>query len=330
MPGPPAGRTPVTTPPHQLTPHPCPPAPSSNLTDSHIVGAPHFPATGPARARAPHDGGILSALRKEHPAGEPHPPPAAHRPPAGPYAPPPAPRARALACSFGRGSKAPATLGPVNADIAAGEFVCVVGPSDCGKSALLRIAAELVRPTEGALEIRASADRPHRRGPRHPRIHRPEGRVEVRVPRRPGAGRTARRRPVRPEAAPAGTGRRGRLPARLHPHGRHVLRRRPQGRPGLGRRAGPAARRRRVDPDLGAVAPDRPGGTGRSERAPRTGSGRPTARPVSPRVHRCRRTGSSTAVSPRRRSATGYGSRHDEGPDPQGIRAFVFSSGDRI
>ncbi|UKY55401.1 ABC transporter ATP-binding protein [Streptomyces inhibens] len=69
-------------------------------------------------------------------------------------------RARALARSFGRGSKALAALGPVDVDIAPGEFVCVVGPSGCGKSTLLRIAAGLLRPSAGELELRASADRP--------------------------------------------------------------------------------------------------------------------------------------------------------------------------
>ena len=95
--------------------------------------------------------------------GEPHPSPAPTRPAgdrAEPAAPPPALRARALTRTFGRGSKAVAALGPLDLDIAAGEFVCVVGPSGCGKSTLLRIAAGLLRPGAGELELRASADHP--------------------------------------------------------------------------------------------------------------------------------------------------------------------------
>ncbi|MFJ9467076.1 ABC transporter ATP-binding protein [Streptomyces caniferus] len=69
-------------------------------------------------------------------------------------------RARALARSFGRGSAALAALGPLDAEIAPGECVCLVGPSGCGKSTLLRIAAGLLRPSEGELEVRTSAGRP--------------------------------------------------------------------------------------------------------------------------------------------------------------------------
>ena len=49
-------------------------------------------------------------------------------------------------------------LGPVDLDVAAGEFVCIVGPSGCGKSTLLRILAGLDSPTSGTLTIAAGDD----------------------------------------------------------------------------------------------------------------------------------------------------------------------------
>ncbi|WP_051831644.1 ABC transporter ATP-binding protein [Streptomyces violens] len=91
--------------------------------------------------------------------GEPH-PPSPSAVPRSPEARPPALRARALGRSFGRGRKALTALGPLDLDIAAGEFVCLVGPSGCGKSTLLRIAAGLLRPGTGELEIRATSARP--------------------------------------------------------------------------------------------------------------------------------------------------------------------------
>jgi NitT/TauT family transport system ATP-binding protein len=59
--------------------------------------------------------------------------------------------------------------GPVEAlrgidlDIAAGEFVAVVGRSGCGKSTLLRLAAGLIRPTSGTVAVDGTAvTRPRR------------------------------------------------------------------------------------------------------------------------------------------------------------------------
>ena len=40
-------------------------------------------------------------------------------------------------------------LGPVSIDVAAGEFLVVVGPTGCGKSTLLQILAGFVKPTRG-------------------------------------------------------------------------------------------------------------------------------------------------------------------------------------
>ena len=49
-------------------------------------------------------------------------------------------------------------LGPLDLEIAAGEFVCIVGPSGCGKSTLLRILAGLDNATSGTLETLAPDD----------------------------------------------------------------------------------------------------------------------------------------------------------------------------
>ncbi|MFC7304946.1 ABC transporter ATP-binding protein [Streptomyces monticola] len=75
-------------------------------------------------------------------------------------APPPKLRATGLTRGFGRGRKQLHALGPVDLDIAPGEFTCIVGPSGCGKSTLLRIAAGLLRPSAGRLEIRTDSPRP--------------------------------------------------------------------------------------------------------------------------------------------------------------------------
>ncbi|MFJ3708898.1 ABC transporter ATP-binding protein [Streptomyces sp. NPDC090053] len=85
--------------------------------------------------------------------GDPHPPPPPH---------PSAPKLHAASVTrtFGRGRTALNALGPVDLDIAPGEFTCIVGPSGCGKSTLLRIAAGLLRPSTGELSIRTASTRP--------------------------------------------------------------------------------------------------------------------------------------------------------------------------
>ncbi|MFF2850780.1 ABC transporter ATP-binding protein [Streptomyces sp. NPDC058001] len=94
--------------------------------------------------------------------GDPHPIPTTP-PTTGPITTPTTPpklHAKNLARVFGRGPTAVPALGPLDLSVAPGEFTCVVGPSGCGKSTLLRIAAGLLRPTAGELEIRTGSPRP--------------------------------------------------------------------------------------------------------------------------------------------------------------------------
>ncbi|GAA0261929.1 ABC transporter ATP-binding protein [Actinomadura nitritigenes] len=74
--------------------------------------------------------------------------------------PPAAIRATGVERRFRHGRADVHALGPVDLDIAAGEFCCVVGPSGCGKSTFLRLVAGLLRPSAGRLEIRATAQHP--------------------------------------------------------------------------------------------------------------------------------------------------------------------------
>jgi NitT/TauT family transport system ATP-binding protein len=61
---------------------------------------------------------------------------------------------------FGWGPRGVDALGPIDLEIADGEFLCVVGPSGCGKSTLLRLLAGLLRPSEGRVAIAIDADNP--------------------------------------------------------------------------------------------------------------------------------------------------------------------------
>jgi NitT/TauT family transport system ATP-binding protein len=59
---------------------------------------------------------------------------------------------------FGRGPAAVHALDKVSLDVAAGEFVCLVGASGCGKSTLLSLVAGLDEPTAGDITIAGGAE----------------------------------------------------------------------------------------------------------------------------------------------------------------------------
>jgi NitT/TauT family transport system ATP-binding protein len=60
---------------------------------------------------------------------------------------------RELERRFDDGHRVVHALGPLDLDVAEGEFVCIVGPSGCGKSTLLRVLAGLVNPSAGEVHI---------------------------------------------------------------------------------------------------------------------------------------------------------------------------------
>jgi len=63
-----------------------------------------------------------------------------------------------LCKQFGsEGSDAKPILHDVNVKISAGEFVCIVGTSGCGKTTLIRILDGLIPPSAGCVRINGAA-----------------------------------------------------------------------------------------------------------------------------------------------------------------------------
>src|SRR5271156_3579028 len=60
-----------------------------------------------------------------------------------------------VTCAFaGRGDKGRyVAVRDTSLAVGAGEFVCVVGPTGCGKSTLLNVAAGLLQPSSGAVQV---------------------------------------------------------------------------------------------------------------------------------------------------------------------------------
>lgn len=59
----------------------------------------------------------------------------------------------AVGLSFGTGNQAVEVLQRINLNIHAGDFICVLGSSGCGKTTLLRALAGYQHPTQGSVQI---------------------------------------------------------------------------------------------------------------------------------------------------------------------------------
>jgi NitT/TauT family transport system ATP-binding protein len=62
-------------------------------------------------------------------------------------------RLRGVGKSFGSGGGAVVALDGVDLDVSAGEFVCLIGASGCGKSTILNLVAGLDKPSAGTVEV---------------------------------------------------------------------------------------------------------------------------------------------------------------------------------
>ncbi len=61
---------------------------------------------------------------------------------------------RNVSKAYGRGRDAVRALDRISVDVGAGEFVCLVGASGCGKTTLLNLVAGLDSPTKGTIDTR--------------------------------------------------------------------------------------------------------------------------------------------------------------------------------
>ena len=60
---------------------------------------------------------------------------------------------RGLSLIFQTGDTPVFALSDIDLAIGAGEFVSFIGPSGCGKTTLMRVIADLERPTEGSITV---------------------------------------------------------------------------------------------------------------------------------------------------------------------------------
>lgn len=73
--------------------------------------------------------------------------------------PPPKVQADSLEITYDPRGRAVKALGPIDLEVADGQFLCIVGPSGCGKSTLIRVIGDLMEPSAGTLAIRWSNPR---------------------------------------------------------------------------------------------------------------------------------------------------------------------------